>query len=368
MRLIEVCIHKVYALVFVVLWITGCTVMPQTSLSSTPSRQLDRLTVDVQLIPVNFKAIENLRSETVEATDARLPTESVSQWEYRVGPGDILNIVVWEHPQLTIPAGPSRGPTEAGNWVHEDGTLFYPYIGKIQVSGKTVSDIRSEITEGLKVIIPRPQVDVSVAGFRSQKVYVSGAVVKPGSLALTNVPLTLLDAVSQSGGFGVEADYRRISLIRNDVEYVVDLQRFFNEGNTKYNPRLQSQDIIRVPEFSNNDAFLLGEVGQPGTIPLRFSDVSLTHALATVGGIDNRAADARGIFIFRRQQESENIKVYQLDAKRPTAYLLGTQFVLKPSDVVYVTSAPAARWNRLVLNIIPSLSAFNTLLLLDNRL
>jgi len=367
-RLIDMCTLKGCAGVFAVLWIAGCSVMPQTSLSTSPSQQRDQLPDGVELISVNFKALDSLRRETVEASDERLPSSDLSQWEYRVGPGDILNIVVWEHPQLTIPAGPARGPAEAGNWVHEDGTLFYPYIGLIQVAGKTVTDIRAEITAGLKVIIPRPQVDVSVAGFRSQKIFVSGAVVNPGSLALTNVPLTVLDAVSQSGGFGAEADYRRISLIRDDIEYVVNLERFFNGGNTKHNPRLQARDVLRVPAFTNNDAFLLGEVEQPGTIPLGFSDVSLTHALATVGGIDGRAADASGIFIFRQNEASQKIQVYQLDAKRPTAYLLGTQFVLKPSDVVYVTSAPATRWNRLVLNIIPSLSAFNTLLLLDDRL
>lgn len=120
---------------------------------------------------------------------------------YRVGPQDVLDITVFDHPELTIPAGAYRTPAESGIEVGPDGTIFYPFIGKTKVAGLTLDEIRSTLTTKMAEYIRNPQISVRVANFQSQMIQVMGEVKQPMMEPITDNPLTLIQAINAAGGF-----------------------------------------------------------------------------------------------------------------------------------------------------------------------
>ncbi|MGL6295637.1 MAG: polysaccharide biosynthesis/export family protein, partial [Plesiomonas sp.] len=158
---------KLIPLLPVLALLSACTVVPGTHLSTNGKTEVATGSVDVDqladIYPVTPALLNTMRKAPVVGKANPELNSQVSQYEYRIGVGDILNVTVWDHPELTIPAGSYRSASEAGNWVHADGTIFYPYIGKVAVVGKTVSEIRTDIATRLARYIESPQVDVNVA-------------------------------------------------------------------------------------------------------------------------------------------------------------------------------------------------------------
>ncbi|MGK2915118.1 MAG: polysaccharide export protein, partial [Porticoccaceae bacterium] len=268
----------------------------------------------------------------------------------------------WEHPELTIPAGSFRSAADSGTWVHNDGTIFYPYAGVIRVAGLRLTEVRKMLGMRLGRFIENPQVDVQVASFRSQKVYVTGSVKTPGTIPVTNVPLRIIDAVNAAGGLDEEfADWENVTLTRDGQDYRLSLRAVYERGDPRYNILLRNGDVVNVGRSTDNKVFVLGEVNKPGAVVMPRNGLSLAEALANGEGFNEAQADASGIFVMRRTTEGDKrfIDVYQLNARDATTLILADEFALNARDIVYVTAAPIARWNRVVNQLLPSLNAIN---------
>ncbi|MDI5921870.1 polysaccharide export protein [Halomonas sp. LR5S13] len=350
------------------LTLAGLTMLVLAGCAIAPGGDMDRRVdesasvdlsdrVDIKAItPELLQQIERERPVAQPQTDEL--RRAIDQYDYQVGPGDVLSIIVYDHPELTIPAGAERSAAEAGHIVRPEGTIFYPFLGRIRVAGKTTDEIRIQLTRGLSEYLTDPQVDVFVAQFNSKKAHVTGAVGSPGTLPITNVPLTIVDAVSAAGGPTADAYWHELTLIREGREERLSLFALLSEGDQTQNRLLRDGDQLHLPSADNQGIAMLGQVGSPGNLRMNRERLSLTDALSRAGGIDEERGDASGIFVLRPHSlESKKLAtVYQLDVSDATAYMMASRFPLEPSDVVYVTTAPLARWNRVISLLLPSLT------------
>ena len=170
------------------------------------------------------------------------------------------------------------------------------------------------------------------------------------------------------------ANWHNVTLTRNGRDEVISVEALIQRGDLTQNRLLKNGDIVHVPRNDTMKIFVVGEVVQSQLLTIGRNGMTLTEALSASGGIDKLSSDATGIFVIRGQrgkhelvQDSNGEKIekvaniYQLDVTNPTAYILGTEFYLQPHDVVYVTTAPVSRWNRVISQVVPTISGFNDL-------
>ena len=320
----------------------------------------------VAIYPITFGLVEKMRKPPVLSQTNAALEHSRAAYRYHIGKGDVLNIMVWAHTDLNSPvqqSSPQSNQVSRGAWVDESGYITYPLVGKIQAQGKTIDELQNILTSRLKRYLKNPQVTINVTEFRSQRISISGAVGQAGQLPITNVPMTILDAVNQAGGVAQNADTHNVKWTHNGVDRTISLQNIMQYGDMSQNHLLINGDIVYIPNNSNSKVYIMGEVGRQATLPIDNHGLNLTQALGEAGGMNQTQADATGVFVIRRAPEDavKPIHIYQLNLKDATAYALGNDFDLRPNDIVYVTAAPITRWNRVVSQLTSFVTNVNSI-------
>jgi polysaccharide export outer membrane protein len=171
------------------------------------------------------------------STSAALPAE------YRIGPGDQLQIFVWHNPDLSL-AVPVR----------PDGRISIPLVQDVYALGKTPMELSADVQEKLKQFVTDPQVTIIVESFVGpfpQQVRVIGEAEKPAAVPY-RANMTLLDLMIQVGGLTRFAAGNRAVIIRTtngeEHTYPIHLSSLINDGEIKYNAPVEPGDILIIPQ------------------------------------------------------------------------------------------------------------------------
>lgn len=241
------------------------------------------------------------------AAPAPKPMAQVSPG-YVIGPADVLNIKVFNEADLSGPFS-----------VDSDGTITFPLLGRVSVSGKTPRDIEAHLTKSLTgAYLRNPIVSVEIGNYRSRRIFILGEVKAPGTYSIEG-PMTLLEVLAKAGSLtpaagntiilqrykdGLAAAVSNEPMLPGDPRgaevmrvNVADL----NEGRLNANILMQDSDTIVVPAADR--FYVTGQVRQPGSFVLR-QGMSVQQAIAEAGGFTERGS-RRGIKILRKVKEKD---------------------------------------------------------------
>jgi polysaccharide export outer membrane protein len=168
------------------------------------------------------------------------PKDPVLPGEYRIGAGDVLQIVVWKEPDASLP----------GAVVRVDGKITVPLIGEVSVVGLTPTELKEFLAEKFSHYINNPVVTVDAREIRSRMVYMVGNVKKEGPIPLIR-PMTVLQAIDEAGGLGEFARKKKIYVLRKtdgkQVKLPFDYNAVIKGQHLEQNIALLPDDTIVVP-------------------------------------------------------------------------------------------------------------------------
>ena len=170
---------------------------------------------------------------------------------YRIGNGDQISITVWGLPEI-FPIS-NINPDQNLRRVDSNGDLYFPYVGLVKASNKTQNELRNDMTTELSKYFTDPQLDLSIARFNSQKVFILGEVLRPQRVRISDIPLSLSEAIGAVNGLRTEtSEGSEVYIIRqpNQIDdfpriFVADLSSpagFITAGNFF----LEDNDIVYV--------------------------------------------------------------------------------------------------------------------------
>ena len=302
----------------------------------------------------------SLPEQTVEEQVAELERlEIEANYVPTLGRGDVLDIAVYDEPDLTI----------AGIPIRTDGRISFPLAGEVQAEGMTVAELSQSLTDGLEKYILAPKVSIIVQEFNSQKYTIFGEVVEPGVYPLTT-EISITAALASAGGLNkgnfrattVElADLSHAFIARDGKILPVNFTRLIRQGDLRYDLSLQSGDYIYIPSGLSKEVYILGEVTNAMMFAYR-EDMPMSRTLAQAEGF-TPDADLKRIHIVRGSLHNPTVIMINFEE-----VLKGNarEVALEPGDIIYVPPTGLTSFARVVDKLVPTMQALQLGILLND--
>ncbi len=350
----------------------------------------------IQVIDLNPSVAINLNAHSASNSFAEVFGDT-SASPTRVGPGDILDIAIWEAPPAVLFGSTTpdqrlgQAPELASNaeipqqQVGDDGKVTVPFVGRIDVLGLRPDQIETIIARRLSGRANDPQALVRLVQNESRTVTILGNVQSSGRMVLSPRGERLLDALASAGGTQEAIEQSTIQLARGTTQAAMSLESVI--ADPRQNIGLQPGDVITL-QHKPFSFVALGAVNQNAEVPFEGAGISLAEALGRVGGLNDRRADIKGVFVFRmepREAISNSVadggngaQPATSDGRIPVVYnlrMLSAQslfamqdFQMRDGDVLYISTAPGVELERFLAAL--SSTAFSIVATgnaLDNR-
>jgi Periplasmic protein involved in polysaccharide export len=338
----------------------GCATLPT---SGPTGQEIQRGASDPRNA-VNFKIIELASFDALPSAPSQ-PAVFKPDFEPPptdlIGPNDQLDISIYEV-GITLFGG--NAPVELGTGaggletssraeklavrVNDQGYIVLPYVGQVKAAGLRSSELANTIRHAYKGMSQDPQVLVALRDVIRNSVIVGGEISRPGRLRLQTNRETLSEVIALAGGYRSDAKDITVRVERLGAETEFRLSDVLS-GQLTDMPVYPGDKIslVRAPRSFS----VLGAAGRVEQISFSGPTVSLAEALATSGGANPNAGDAKAIFVFRfvkTGDEPEKPVVYHLNMMNPGGYLLSQRFAMRDKDVIYVGNAAANQPSKLI--------------------
>ena len=276
-----------------------------------------------------------------------------------ISPGDRLAVTVWENVNSGLLTGAGqKNSSLADLQVDQSGRIYVPYAGPIKAAGLTPDTLRARIIESLAGQTPDPQVEVRRVAGDGATVAVMGGVENPGVYPIEAPTRRLSAMLARAGGATVPDEIAQVKLERGGRMERVWLRDLYD--NAREDIALRPDDRVIV-EPDRRAFTALGATGRQSRVAFTERDMSAIEAIAAAGGLDGRAADPTGVFVFREERPDIANRVlgradlagpqrmaYLIDLTNPEGLFAARDFVIRDGDTVYVTEAPFAAWSRVL--------------------
>ncbi|MEP3053439.1 MULTISPECIES: polysaccharide biosynthesis/export family protein [Rhodobacterales] len=273
--------------------------------------------------------------------------------------GDVVNLRVWDSDANSLLTGPSEPAADLGDSVVSPaGSIFVPYVGKVNIAGRSPDAARSVIQRSLESISPSAQVQLSLAAGRGNSVDLVGGVSTPGNYPMPNNDFSVLSLIAAGGGVPKDMRNPQVRLQRGHTVYGTSIDHLYE--NPSLDTRLRGGDKVIVEE--DDRYFLsLGAAGSEAQFRFDQAQVSALDAVSIIGGVNDTRADPKGILILREYSDAavrpgvrgprQTRVVFTLDLTSSDGLFSARNFPIHHKDLVLATESPVTN-ARTILQLI----------------